>query len=444
MASVIRRIRHPRQGRGSFYGWWIVGLSLLLHGSASGLAGGSVGVWMKALESHFHWSRTQLTGAFSLSQMEGSIVGPLMGFLIDRLGTRRVVLMGLLILGLGFIVFSRTENLVVFYLSFALFMVGSATGVWLPMMAAVNNWFIRRRGTAMAVAGEGYVLGGITLVPLVAWAVNPDHLGWRTTALLIGVGFASVAFPVTRLIRNSPEEYGQVPDGEASTTAPNATAEAGPVRGMAIGSHQHPELTAREAMLTSAFWLITAGHALTSMVNSTLRVHLVPMLTDEGLSLQMAAYVWSVVLASAGVFQLVGGYMGDRVPKNQALFVFSTIQAVLFFVAVLVHNAPMAFLFAVIYGIGSGGRVPIGIAIRGDYFGQRSFATILGISMAPMYVLQLLAPLFAAVIYDIRGSYVLPFSILSVLGFFGGVAFLLAKMPVVKNLASADSRIVRP
>ena len=442
MASVIRRVLHPRQERGIFYGWWLVGLSLLLHGSASGLAGGSVGVWMKALESHFQWSRTQLTGAFSLSQMEGSIVGPLMGYLIDRQGTRRVVLMGLLILGLGFIVFSRTQNLVVFYFSFALFMVGSATGVWLPMMAAVNKWFIRRRGTAMAVAGEGYVLGGITLVPLLAWAVAPDHLGWRTTALVIGVGFASVAFPITRLIRNSPEEYGQLPDGDNGTTAPDSTAEAGPAPNMARVSEQHPDLTAREAMLTSAFWFITAGHALTSMVNSTLRVHLVPMLTDEGLSLQMAAYVWSVVLASAGVFQLVGGYIGDRVPKNQALFVFSSIQASLFFVAVLVHNAPMAFLFAVVYGIGSGGRIPLGIAIRGDYFGQRSFATILGISMAPMFILQLLAPLFAAAVFDIRGSYVFPFSILSVLGFFGGVAFLLAKPPVPKGF-STDRGIVR-
>ena len=108
MASPFARVR------GIFYGWKLVGIALLVTALAGGTVWSGVGVWVKALELQFGWSRTQLTGAFSLAQLEGSLVGPIMGYLVDRLGPKRMVLMGLAIIGLGFIVFSRTEDLVTF------------------------------------------------------------------------------------------------------------------------------------------------------------------------------------------------------------------------------------------------------------------------------------------------------------------------------------------
>ena len=97
--------------------------------------------------------------------------------------------------------------------------------------------------------------------------------------------------------------------------------------------------------------------------------------------------------------------------------------------AAFIDSLPTAFLFAVLYGIGFGGRVPLTISIRGDYFGQRAFATITGVSMAPLYVFMLAAPLFAGVMFDSRGSYFIPFTVLGALGGLSGVLFLLAKKP---------------
>ena len=416
--------------RGMFYGWKLVGLALLVIGLASGPIWSGVGVWVKALEMHFGWSRAQLTGAFSLAQLEGSILGPLLGYLIDRLGPRRMVFIGLVITGLGFVLFSRTNNLLTFYVSYGLIMLGTAAGSWLPLMTVVNRWFIRKRGLAMAVAAEGSPLGGLLLLPVLAWAVTPSHFGWSTTALWIGMVFLALAFPISRFIRERPEGYGERADGDPSPNASMSQIEVVRTPPRDIGSRDQPDFTASQAIRTSAFWLITFGHAFSSMLFATLTVHLVPMLTDQGLSLQSSANVFSAMMGVAAVFQLIGGYVGDRMETRVAIAVFGFIQAAGFTVAVFTESMPMAILFAVLFGAGFGGRNPLTVAIRAEYFGPSAFATITGISSAPMYLFMLAAPLFAAFIFDTQGSYMIAWLILGGLGSMSGVLFLLAKKPL--------------
>ena len=241
--------------------------------------------------------------------------------------------------------------------------------------------------------------------------------------------FLATAWPFSRFVRDRPEDYGQHPYGDPpSNLEEEQTAVDDTVDRRTLTSDQ-PDFTARQAMRTSAFWLITIGHALSSMLSATLVVHLVPLLTDQGLSLQTAAHVWSVTMGVQAVFGLVGGYLGDRLPKNLVLFGFTTLQAVGFTLAAFVHNLPMAMLFALLYGAGYSGRSPITTAIRGDYFGNRAFATITGISLAPVYAFLLAAPLLAATMFDARGDYTLAFLILGGLGSMSGVCFLFAKKP---------------
>ena len=415
--------------RGMFYGWKLVGLALLVIGLASGPIWSGVGVWVKALEMHFGWSRAQLTGAFSLAQLEGSIVGPFLGYLIDRLGPRRMVFAGLVITGLGFILFSRTNNLLTFYLSYGLIMLGSASGSWLPFMTAINRWFIRKRGMAMAVAAEGSPLGGLLLLPILAWAVTPSHFGWSTTALWIGIVFLAMAFPMSWLIRERPEDYGERPDGGPPPNPRMGERDAAGTAPSIIRGTDQPDFTASQAIRTSAFWLITFGQACSSLLFATLTVHLVPMLTDQGLSLQSAASVFSMMMGVAAVFQLIGGYVGDRMETRVAVAIFAFIQAAGFIMAVFAQNMPMAILFAVLFGAGFGGRNPLTVAIRAEYFGPNAFATITGISSAPMYLFMLAAPLFAAFMFDTQGSYMIAWLILGALGSMSGVLFLLAKKP---------------
>lgn len=428
----------PRRARGVFYGWWLVAISGFTMTIATVPLYHAMAVWSVALESHFGWSRGQLGLALTFTRIEGGLMGPLEGYLTDRLGARRMILAGLLILGVGFLLFAGVQNLWMFYLAFIVMALGQGLGSWLPLMTTINNWFARRRATAMGWSNVGSRIGALLLVPAIAWAVDPEQqrLGWQLTALALGVFTLIIAFPLTRLIRNRPQDYGQLLDGAplaAATGAANA-----PTTGAAAGNPRrrpsNPEsgdLTAAQALRTPAFWLISFGHGFTSMVILAIMTHLGLLLKDKGFDVQTTGWIVTVYTATAMVFQLVGGYIGDRGAKNLALFIFSGIQAGAIVVLTLASSLLSFYLFAVLFGIGFGGRNPLTTAIRGEYFGRASFGRILGLSTVPMNILLLIGSPMAGYMRDAQGSYDTAFLLLAGLNFLGGVLFLFARRPRV-------------
>ena len=406
---------------GVYYGRWLVGIGAfimilgivpLFHGMTA---------WFVVLEQHFHWNRTQLSLAFSLARVEGGIVGPLEGLLVDRLGPRRMVLIGLLIMGGGFLLFSQVQELWQFYMAFLIMSLGGSLGTWLPMMTALNSWFVRRRATAMSRVIVGYRLGAVFLVPILAWAVAADQLGWQKVAAGIGTAVVVLAYPLSRLVRNRPEDYGQRPDGRAA--APQLQS-----AGAAQPDTEDREFTWQQAVRTRVFWQISFGHACGSSIVVTIMVHLGPILTDRGFSLQTVGLVVSVYTAIGIAATMVGGYLGERMPIRLAIFGFSLFQSIAIIVVLLAHSLPVVFLFAVLMGIGDG-RGSLTIAIRGVYFGRRAFASIMGFSMVPMNVLLFAMPLFAGYMFDKTGSYAIPFTTVAAVGFVGATLFLLLGEP---------------
>ncbi|CAI8058596.1 L-lactate transporter [Geodia barretti] len=345
----------------------------------------AMAVWSVALESHFGWSRGQLGLALTFTRIEGGLMGPLEGYLTDRLGARRMIFIGLIVLGIGFLIFAGVQSLWMFYVAFIVMALGQGLGSWLPLMTTINNWFIRNR----------------------------------------------------------PQDYGQLPDGDPPAPTPPATEEVTAPSGRADrprpadtarrpAPHDDGDLTAAEALKTPAFWLISFGHGFTSMVILAIMTHLGLLLKDEGFDVQTTGWIVVVYTATAMVFQLVGGYMGDRWPKNIALFVFTSIQAAAVVVLTLASSLLMFYLFAVLFGIGFGGRNPLTTAIRGEYFGRTSFGRILGLSTVPMNVLLLIGSPMAGYMRDIQDSYDMAFLILAGFNFLGGVLFLFARKPRVE------------
>ena len=431
--------RITRLVKGVYYGWWLVALSGFIMTLATVPLYHAMSVWSVALESQFGWNRTQLGFALTFTRIEGGLMGPVEGYLTDRLGTRRMVLIGMLILGVGFLIFSRVNSLWMFYLAFVVMAVGQGLGSWLPLMTGINNWFVRRRAYAMGWANVGSRLGALLLVPAIAWAIDPnqDRIGWQLTALILAIAVFIFAVPVSRAIRNRPQDYGQIPDGARPdvTGLPNARGEL-PNRANdralyrpGVASQASVDLSASQAIRTPAFWLISFGHGFTSMVILAIMSQLGLLLKDQGFEVQTTAWVVSVYTAVAMVFQLVGGYIGDRAPKNLVIFGFSSVQAASVVLLTYASTLPMIYLFAVLFGIGFGGRNPLTTAIRGEYFGRASFGKILGLSTVPMNVLLLLASPFAGFMYDLQGTYTTAFLVLAALNFLGGVLFLMAKRP---------------
>ena len=390
----------------------------------------AMGVWAVALQREFGWNHTQLSFALTFTRVEGGLMGPVEGYLTDKVGTRRMVLIGLLILGGAFVFFGQAQNLWMFYLAYVLMAVGQGLGSWIPLMTMLTRWFKRRRAMAVGWSNMGSRLGALILVPLIAWSIDPtfDRLGWRMTATILGIIMILVAVPVSRFIRNQPEDYGLLPDGDK----PDPDAGAADA-GVNASGEVEVDFTASQAMRTPAFWLIAFGHGFTSMVILAMMMHLaLLMVDDKGYQLHDAAFVVSVYTAVAMVFQLVGGYMGSRIPIRFALAFFTCVQAMGVVVLVFADSLSTFYVFAVLFGAGFGGRNPLTIAIRGDYFGSASFGKILGLSTVPMNILLLIGAPLVGWMRDVQGTYTDGFIVMALTNFAGAACFIVAKRPVKK------------
>ena len=157
-----------------FYGWALVGVAafVMVVGTVPLFQG--MTAWFVVLESHFGWTRTQLSIAFSLSRVEGSIMGPVSGYLIDKLGSRPHGAYRAGHCGWRIRDHEPDAEHLALLCGFHRYEHGVGLGTWMPMMTVLNNWFSRNRSTAMALAMEGFLVGGMVLVPLLAFAIDPD------------------------------------------------------------------------------------------------------------------------------------------------------------------------------------------------------------------------------------------------------------------------------
>ena len=197
--------------------------------------------------NELHLTRAATSLPFSLAKLESALIGPIAGYLIDRFDIRMMMVLGTTMAGLGFVLLAFTHSYVTFLLVFTCLLAsGFQVGFNHASMAAVNHWFLTKRGLAMSILQTGQAIGGVVLFPLVALAVL--NLGWRTAALLSG-GAIFLTLPLVLLVRRSPESMGLLPDGEIAPP-PSAA-------GVAARHRRPPralvELTTKEALKSSDF-----------------------------------------------------------------------------------------------------------------------------------------------------------------------------------------------
>ncbi len=434
MFSLLSMGNPWAKARCSFYGWWMVAVGGFIMVITSVPIFQATAVWAVALESQFGWSRTQLGLALSFTRVEGSITGPIAGYLVDRMGTRFMVFTGLAVLTVGFFLFSQVQNLWMFYLAYFIMSVGQGQAGWLTVMTLMNHWFVRHRGLAMGLAMMGMGIGTLLLIPVIAWLINPDadRLGWRHTAEIFAVVALVSAIILPKIIRNKPEDIGEYPDGDPPVQVSATEGEDSQVE-------PELELTIGQALRTQAFWCISFGHGFGSMAVLAIMSHLGLLLRDMGHDVQTAGWIITVQTAVSIVFQFFGGWIGDRMPKNIALFIFTGLQGLGVIFLVLGSNIFYFYIFAVLFGIGFGGRTPLTTAIRGDYFGRASFGKILGISTVPMNLLLLIAGPLVGFMRDEIGDYNNAFLLMAGFNLLGAALFLIARRPKLESLTQAGA-----
>ena len=402
------------RGRGVFYGWWLVGLVGVVIAATTNPLGYAPVIWDVALGRDFDWWNDQTTFVWPIILAVIGLGAPVQGYLADRMGARRMVVTGFCVLGGAFVFFSLIQHPSMLYAGFVLLATGGLLTGWIPLMTTLSRWFVRRRATAIAVA---YVVSGVLGIvpgPFLGWFVNIDGgpLGWRLSAIVLG-GFTLIAaVPVFFLLRNRPEDMGLLPDGGPSSV-----------------EAQQCSLSIGQSFRTRAFWLITFGHSVASMSGLVIVGFLNFLIEDKGFTRQDTSFFLSLYIFVSLWSQLVGGFVGDRVPKSYALAFFTVLQTVGLLLAVIADSRAGMYLFAALMGLGVGGRSPVTVAILADYFGTGSLGKILGFSAFPIALLLLLAVPFAGWIGDVRGEYTIAFVVLAALNLAGAVCFLLARRP---------------
>jgi MFS family permease len=371
------------------------------------LAGGSYwtgfSVYFLPVTRDFGLSRAATSLVHGLGRLEGGFEGPVAGYLVDRLGPRTMVAFGGIMGGLGFILLGLTHNFTMFLIVYVgVLSVGMNAGFNHGISAAVNQWFVRRRGLAMSIAYMGQSIGGAAITPVVAIVVL--SAGWRPAAIISGVIMVAVVVPLTFVIRRSPESMGLLPDGDRVPPAAGMRVLAGgPSR---FSRHiTTVDFTAKEAFRTRAFWLLTLAMGLRIAATSGTVVHMVPLVVWKGQTEATGAFVVAFVALTSIPLRVMLGWIGDKWAKQKMVGITMLLGAASLMILLLPGGGLWRLLiFAALFAFAEG-VIGMSWSLVGDFFGRRSFATLRGVANAAGSFLSAGTPVFLGWIYDTTGSY---------------------------------------
>ena len=411
-----------------FYGWRMAGAACGIQFLLGALLLQSFGLYIAVLSEEMGWSKTTLSGAAAMQSMEAAVIGPLLGWMMDRFGPQLIVRWGIVIFSLGLLLLSQVGSVSTFYVSAVLMAIGASLAGYFPLSVAIVQWFEKYRARALSFMSLGLAMGGL-VVPALAWFMQ--HFGWRSTAAATGVLALVVGLPLARMIRRRPEDHGEHVDGISPAEHLIAAAEGTP------RPPAQAEFSVREALRTRAFWLLAIGHGLALLVVTAVNVHAITHM-KEGLGYTVATAGWIIMLMTFGQMLgvLLGAGIGDRFDKRKVTALCMLAHALGLLCLTYATGMSGLIAFAAFHGLAWGLRGPFMLAIRADYFGRQAIGVIMGISAAIVAVGQVAGPLVAGVLADLTGNYRLGFTVLAVLSALGSVSFMLATRPVRPGLSS--------
>ena len=380
-----------------FYGWWIVGAGFFIAMYISGFIRFGFTAAFEPIAEDFGWSYTQISLAGSMLGLEIGLFAPIVGFLVDRWGPRRLIFAGATIAGFGLLLLSRTTSLVTFYGAFMLIAIGISACIGVVPMTAVNNWFRRKATTVTGILVSGTAAGG-ALVPLATRLI--DTLGWQRTMAILGFSAWGILLPLSLLFRHKPEQYGYLPDGDSSKNLP-----AGGGQPLAQGAEL--DIGVRQALKSRAFWHISLGMMCHMLAITAVVTHVMPYLSSIGIARSSSSFVASAVPLTSILGRLGFGWLGDRFNKKRMAslgFILASL-GLIFFGFSATAGSRVLIPFIIFMGIGYGGPVPMMPALLREYFGRVRLGTLLGVCMGAAALGSMIGPPLAGWVFDKFGSY---------------------------------------
>jgi MFS family permease len=428
---VIQKLR--QNVTGLFYGWRMVAVGCAMRMLGGGFHLYGFTIFFLPITQEFGLSRAATSLVFALARAEGAIEGPFAGYLIDRLGPRPIMLAGILLSGFGYMLLAGVHSyygLLAVYLG-VISLSFSAGFMHSPMVLA-NSWFIRRRALAMTLISAGIGVGGTLITPALAFSVQV--WGWRQGSFLAGLGLMAIGVPLALLVKRSPESIGLLPDGvPAHSQAPAGVANKPTWKRESV-EEREANFTLKEAMRTTAFWMMILATTARVAVYNSITVHFVPIMVWKGVSEQRAALMLAAMALMSLPSHLLIGWMADWTSKPRLMAACMVLGAGSILLLAYGEAEWTLWTFTVLFTF-IDAIFPVGWATVGDFFGRKSFATIRG-TMSFFYLWgPALGPVMTGAIYDRYHSYAPMMSAFIALSLMAGCLYAsLARPPAVKQL----------
>jgi len=413
-------------GRGRFYGWIALAGAMLVYFCGCGDLFYSFGVFMPSICADLGWTRSMVAGAYSLLVILIGLAGPLVGFSVTRFGARKNIVLGNLVAVLGLLgLFWTAQPWHIFVFYGLLVGVGNAFGMFISATTIANNWFIRRRSLAMSLVIASGGIGGLVIPPLIALMIS--SVGWRFAWLFLALIHLILAVIIPGLIiRNRPEDMGQVPDGLVGGAVPKAGSGAVPQSRV----YQTPvDWETGDAMRTLALWMIIFLGAAHMFAVNAIMAHLVLYLRDVGFSLTAAAFALGLIPGLSIIGRLGMGYLATRFEVRYLAAICLGGLMIAMLILMSITALPLIYLFCLLFGISYGALIVALPTFFGAYFGRARYAQILGWTMPITTLVGAVGGPLAGVIHDATGSYMMAFIIAVAFLVIGVVCALLARPP---------------
>lgn len=400
-----------------FYGWVIVGIGFICQIFTS-LSVQGLSTYIVPLNRDLGWSATATAAGRSFQQAD-TFLGPLNGWLVDRFGPRKLMGVGVVIYVLAFVLFSQVTELWMFYVACLLMAIGNSFVGLLVVSFSLNRWFRRKRSTAMGLAVVGFAASAAVFIPVLVWA--QAEYGWRNAALGTAAVMVLMGLPIALLMRDSPEPYGLLPDGEKP--ADGAGAKSSQQRGGGLVN-----FTLKQALQTRSFWLIAGAGAIAMFVQSAVVVHQFPYF-EQIMDRETAALVLSELNLFNIAGRIIGGMLGDRVSINRLMTLNMICATVALFLLAFGATLLPLLLYGAFFGFSWGVRAAVSNSILGDYFGRAAFGRIAGLNQTLASPGAVISPLLVGFAVDWLGGFQVSFLILGLISVLGSVLYFAATRP---------------
>ena len=385
-----------------FYGWWVFLSSALVMMVGFALSAYALPVFYPELVNTFHWPRVSVAFGGSLKTLLVGLVAPINGWIIDKKGTRAILLAGVITLGIAYPFLSGINSLWQYYLICIFLGLGGSWTHHVPNQMLVANWFVKRRGlmigTLATLAGFGN-----TLIPLVS-AVLIKNVGWRQALLFLPVLLIAPLLAIIFIVKNRPEDMGMHPDGalESAQVVPQLHR---------FSSHRVEGGLDGTIFRTKGFWLLAGIFLFSAWAQFSIWQHLVLFARDKGFTPTVAASLLSMFLAGSTVGRFLGGPLCDKISADYTALMAIVITGISLAALVAAQSSLIIYASVFCFGLSEGTTVTSRPLLIFQHYGAAGVGKLYGGATAMMTTGAFVGPIISGYIHDKTGSYQLAFLI---------------------------------